>query len=214
MKNPIDLADVLLARAAGDSDFRERLLAKPKETIEAEFGVTLADDHDIRVHEDSYSTTHVVLPPRSKLSEAEREEAKAGATSLEFLRKTLYDPAPPVRPPGPARMVDVDRATLVDAAREAIRRGLGFLESTLDENGAWRCIRFNTADPDIPRHFERPPFVSALCALALESSNEARAKAICAATKSYLADTLEYPGCGATTAIYPRTWTAARCALW
>ena len=68
------------------------------------------------------------------------------------------------------------------------------LDSTIDENGAWHCIRFNIADPDIPRHFERPPFVSALCALALESSDEARAKAMCAATRRYLVETIEYPG--------------------
>ena len=55
-------------------------------------------------HEETYTVTHVVLPPRSKFTEAEREEAKTGAASLEFLRKTMYDPAPPLRPPA------VDRA--------------------------------------------------------------------------------------------------------
>ncbi|MXW67069.1 MAG: hypothetical protein F4Z72_08745 [Gemmatimonadales bacterium] len=198
MKGPMDADDLLASRAAEDSDFRERLLRNPRETIEAEFGVTLAEDHEIHVHEETYAATHVVLPPRSKLSEAEREEARTGAASLEFLRRTLHDPAPPLRPPAPkeegARSSGATSGALARAAREGIRRGLAFLESAIDENGAWHCIRFNVADPEIPRHFERPPFVSALCALALESSDEPQARAICTATKAYLIDTIEYPG--------------------
>ena len=198
MKKPVDVADFLVSRAGGDDDFRERLLAKPKETIEGEFGVTMAKDHQIHVHEETYTATHVVLPPRSKFTEAEREEAKNGAASLEFLRKTMYDPAPPLRPPAVDRASASKHApateTLAKAGRESICRGLVFLESTIDENGAWHCIRFNTADPDVPRHFEKPPFVSAFCVLALERCEEARAKAICTATQAYLVNTIEYPG--------------------
>ena len=198
MEKPVDAEARLQSRAGEDADFRERLLARPGETIEQEFGVTLPDGHEIIVHEETDTATHLVLPPPGKFSEAEREEAKAGAASLEFLRKTMYDPAPPLRPPVPRRTGAPGKApaskSLAEAGREAIRRGLGFLESAVDENGAWHCIRFNTADPDIPRHFERPPFVSALCALALESCGEARARAICAATRAYLVDTVEYPG--------------------
>ena len=194
MKKPFDLSDALVKRAAKDSDFRERLLAEPKDTLERELGVTLPAEHEIHVHEENDSATHVVLSPRGKLTDAEREEAKAGATSLEFLKKTMYDPAPPIRPPVPARATAIAAETVVEAARESIGRGLDFLESTIDENGAWHCIRFNVADPDIPRHFERPPFVSALCALALERCRDARAKAMCTATRTYLAETIEYPG--------------------
>ena len=198
MKKPFGLVDSLISRAGGDYEFRERLLAKPKETIEAEFGVSMAEDHEIHVHEETYTTTHLVLPPRSKFTEAEREEAKTGAESLEFLRKTMHDPAPPLRPPKLQRERTPKNAAttgaLTKAGGESIRRGLGFLESTIDENGAWHCIRFNLGDPDIPRHFERPPFISAFCALALECCEEARARAICAATRAYLVDTIEYPG--------------------
>ncbi len=198
MKKPFGLADVLLSRAGEDEDFRERLLAKPKETIEGEFGLTMAKDHQIHVHEETYAATHVVLPPRSKFTKEEREEAKTGAASLEFLRKTMHDPAPPLRPPALQEENFSKHAltteALAKAGRDSIRRGLVFLESTIDENGAWHCIRFNLADPDIPRHFERPPFVSAFCVLALECCEEARAKAICTATKAYLVNTIEYPG--------------------
>ena len=198
MKKPDDAADTLVSKACDDPEFRERLLARPRETIEREFGVGLAEGHRIIVHEETYAETHVVLPPRSRFSRAEQEEAKAGAASLEFLRRTLHDPAPPIRPPGPRRAGAPNAVAAAGepakAGREGIRRSLDFLESAVDPNGAWHCIRFNVADPDIPRHFERPPFVSALCALALESSDEERAKALCAATRSYLVDTIEHPG--------------------
>ena len=207
MKTPPDLEDRLAARAGDDPDFRERLVARPKETIEREFGVTLAAGHEIHVHAETPTATHVVLPPPNRYSEAERQEAMTGAGSLEFLKKTMYDPAPAKRPaaagagrssPGAlAGARDHGRGQaepLQEAAREGIRRGLAFLESTVDENGAWHCIRFNLANPDIPRHYEKPGFVSALCVLALERCREARAAALCAATRAYLVSIMEYPG--------------------
>ena len=198
MKSPSHTINQLISRSIEDDDLRKRLLAKPKETIEKELGVTLDEGLELHVHEDTSSVTHVALPPRSKFSAAERQEAKTGSQSLEFLRKTLHDPAPPARPPAPggagALLSNATPEALVEACRESIRRGLDFLESGIDENGAWHCIRFNTADPDIPRHFERPPFISAFCVLALESCDEPKARAMCAATRAYLVDTMEYPG--------------------
>ena len=198
MRERIDATERLLSRAVQDSEFRARLLADPKDAIEREFGVTLADGREIQVHEESDAVTHLVLPPQSRFSDEEREEARTGATSLEFLKKTMHDPAPPMRPaaPKPAAERGDFRTSeaLAQAGRESIRRGLAFLASTINENGAWHCIRFNVADRKIPRHFERPPFISAFCVLALESSEEAEAKAICAATRKYLVDTMEYPG--------------------
>ena len=198
MKHPIHTINQLISRTAEDDDLRKRLLAEPGETVEKELGVTLDEGQEIHVHEDTGSVTHVALPPRSKFSAAERQEAKTGSQSLEFLRRTLHDPAPPARPPAPggagALISGASPGALADACRGSIRRGLDFLESGIDENGAWHCIRFNTGDPDIPRHFERPPFISAFCVLALESCDEPKAGAICAATRAYLVDTMEYPG--------------------
>ncbi len=198
MTKPFDALESLLSRAGDDHDFRERLLARPRETIEEELGVTMAGGHEIHVHEETCTATHLVLPPRSKYTKAEREEARTGASSLEFLRRTMYDPAPPLRPPeGEAKSVpglDGTAEALADAARESIRRGLEFLESTVDETGAWHCIRFNVADPSIPRHFEKPAFITAYCVLALERCREERARSICAAGRAYLASTVEYPG--------------------
>ena len=199
MDKPSDAIDFLIARAGNDDDLRERLLARPKETIEAELGLTIAEDHEIHMHEETASATHFVLPPRSRFTREEREEARTGASSLAFLRKTMYDPAPPLRPPGDGAWdvpgSDAGAEALATASRDSIRRGLGFLESTIDENGAWHCIRFNVADPKVPRHYERPPFISAFCVLALESCHEAKARSISAAARAYLADTIEYPGC-------------------
>ena len=198
MKIPSDVTGYLLSRAGSDRDFRERLLANPRETIENELGVKLADGQEIHVHEETYTSTHFVLPPRNKYTREEQEEARTGASSLEFLRRTMHDPAPPPRPPlGNEESVSGQAGAteaLADAARESIRRGLVFLESTIDENGAWHCIRFNVADPNIPRHFERPAFISAYCVLALDYCREARARSICAAARTYLASTIEYPG--------------------
>ena len=198
VKEPVNATERLLSRAGEDGEFRERLLANPKDAVERELGVTLAEGHEIHVHEETDTATHVVLPPRSRLTAEEREAARTGAASLEFLKKTMYDPAPPIRPPAPkpatARTGTAAPETLAAAGSESMRRGLAFLESTIDENGAWHCIRFNVANPDIPRHFERPPFVSALCVLALGGCGEARARAMCARTRAYLADTIEYPG--------------------
>ena len=198
MKQRRKSIDSLLSRVDEDSDLRGRLLADPKAVIERELGVSLPADHEIHVHEESREATHLVLPPPREFSAAEREEAKNGLTSLDFLRRTMHDPAPPPRHfAGNGRTARNRAATsgaLAAEGRESIRRGLDFVASTIDENGAWRCVRFNTADPDIPRHYEKPPFVSAYCVLALQSSGEARARAICAAAKAYLADTIEYPG--------------------
>ena len=196
MKDPINATRRLLSRAAKDSEFRSQLLADPIATIEREFGVSLPDGHEIHVHEDADAVTHLVLPPLDERSEEEREAARTGAASLEYLRKTMHDPAPPKRPPAerPAWAGPAAGETLAGAARESVRRGLAFLESTIDDNGAWHCIRFNLANPEIPRHFERPAFVSAFCVLALESCRDVRARAICAATRAHLAATMEYPG--------------------
>lgn len=198
MTTPDCFEELLIAKAQKDAWFRKRLLTSSRTTIEQELGIRLPSEHEVQIHEDSAFATHLVLPPSNRFSEAEREEARTGGTSLSFLRKTLHDPAPPLRPVEKVRARNrVSKSKpelLVGAGQNCIQRGLAFLESALDERGAWHCIRFNVADPNIPRHYERPPFISAFCALALENSKEIRARDICSRTKSYLADTIEYPG--------------------
>ena len=113
--------------------------------MEREFGITLPDGHEIHVHEDSETATHIVLPPPDKRTEEEREAARSGAASLEFLKKTMYDPAPSKRPAAQRRagglgatvggLGTASGEALAKAARASIRRGLAFLESSIDENG-------------------------------------------------------------------------------
>ena len=191
-------AERLIAKAMEDTAFRARLLANPKQAIKRELGVSIADGYEVRVHENSGDTTHLALPPPSKFSEEERRAARTGQTSLAYLKKTMYDPAPALRPPArkplPARLNTGSADALAAEGRASVRRGLEFLESAIDENGAWHCIRFNTADPEIPRHYEKPAFISAFCTLALESCEEERASAIRARSLAYIFETMEYPG--------------------
>ena len=214
MKKPLDTAEFLASRAGEDSDFRKRLLADPRKTIEWELGVTLDEGHEIHVHEDSYSATHLVLPPRDRLSRAERAEARTGAESLEFLRRTMHDPAPPARPavlgqPAARRFAGSPDA-LAEAGRETVRRGLAFLESTLDESGAWHCIRFNIADPNIPRHFERPPLFRPSAHLRLNAAGKRLPWPFAPPPGATLKTPSNIPDSGATTSICPGTWTVPR----
>ena len=197
----IDATERILARAEVDGEFRRRLLAGPdaaKAAIEQEVGVSLVEGHRLVVHEETDTETHLVLAPESKRSAEERAAARSGAASLEFLKKTMHDPAPARRDAAPKPSGDRTSApsarALPEEARRCIRRGLAFLASAIDANGAWHCIRFNLANPSIPRHYERPAFISALCTLALESSDEPQAKALRAATWNYIAATMEHPG--------------------
>lgn len=195
---PKDLNRRLIDKAHQDLEFRDSLLQSPKATIEREFNVELPTNHEVVIHEETYDVTHVVLPPRDKYSEAEREEAKKGAGSLEFLRKTLHDPAPPARsvesPESEIQRRVNTQHSRTAVCRDSINKGLVYLNTTIEPNGAWHCIRFNVAKPEVPRHHERPPFISAFCALALACSNEQLAQSICSRTKHYIAETIEYPG--------------------
>ena len=188
----------VLASTSKNEALRQELLDNPKAAIEKELGVVLSDGHEFVVHEDSDINTHLVLPPKNKLSAEERAEAKAGAGSLEYLKKTMYDPAPPMREmhrrSADPSLNSLDAETLATASRECILRGIDFLKTEVNDQGAWHCIRYNTANSDVPRHFERPPFISAFCVLALQRCREPQARVLCARTKKYIAETMEYPG--------------------
>ena len=188
----------LITRSEKDKNFRTQLLADPKGTIEQELNIRLAEDHEIFIHENSKGKTHLVIPPKCNISREEREAARTGVASLDFLKRTMYNPAPPRRPSVENNSAYIDKPRskeiLTNKVLESIDRGLGFLETTIVGNGVWHCIRYNLGDPNIPRHYERPPFVSAYCALALESCEHPKAQAICTSSKQYIVDTMEFPG--------------------
>ena len=78
MTTATELKDRILSRADEDSDFRARLIADPKAAIASEVGESIPDGFDVVVHEDSATTSHLVLPPSPKLTEAELEKVAGG----------------------------------------------------------------------------------------------------------------------------------------
>ena len=58
-KNPID---AVIARAMEDKDFRTRLLANPRKTIENDMGLVFPEGCDVNVVENTLSKTTIVLP--------------------------------------------------------------------------------------------------------------------------------------------------------
>jgi hypothetical protein len=52
----------LAAKAKADPDFRERLLADPKHTIEVEIGMRFPEALRVTVYEEKVNQLHVVLP--------------------------------------------------------------------------------------------------------------------------------------------------------
>ena len=68
----------IVGKAAGDADFRARLLGDPKGAIEQELGVTIPASMSIEVHEERGTTAHLVLPPASKLSESDLQAVAGG----------------------------------------------------------------------------------------------------------------------------------------
>ena len=80
MTTATEMKDQILSRAADDGDFRAALIADPKAAISAEIGQTIPDGFDVVVHEDSATTSHLVLSPSPKLTDAEMEKVSGGAS--------------------------------------------------------------------------------------------------------------------------------------
>ena len=72
----------ILSRAGEDGDFRARLVADPRVAVADEIGMTVPEGFNVKVHEDSATTAHLVLPPSPELTEAELESAGAGGDRL------------------------------------------------------------------------------------------------------------------------------------
>jgi Nitrile hydratase, alpha chain len=79
----------LIQRSMEDEDFRQRLLADPKATVEQELGTRLPEGVEARVVEESQQTIYLVLPSASplggegvELSDQELEEVAGGGESV------------------------------------------------------------------------------------------------------------------------------------
>ena len=73
-----EMRERLIGKATRDDEFRARLVADPKGAIETEWGVNLPDGFHLEVHEESSDTSHLVLPPPAKLSEADLTQVTGG----------------------------------------------------------------------------------------------------------------------------------------
>ena len=68
----------LVGRAENDISYRHRLLVEPRDLVEEEFGIAVPDHVNVRVHQDSPSTMHFLLPPNPRLDMAELRQAAGG----------------------------------------------------------------------------------------------------------------------------------------
>jgi Nitrile hydratase, alpha chain len=82
----------LIQRSLEDEEFRQRLLADPKGTIEQELGGRLPESVEVRAVEETADTIYLVLPSASptgqggELSDQELEQVAGGRTEV-----TCYD---------------------------------------------------------------------------------------------------------------------------
>ena len=81
MLTPDEMRAKLVDRAAEDAEFRARLLSDPKGAVEEELELTIPPEFNVQVHEDGGNTAHIVLPPSSKLGEADLNMIGGGSTA-------------------------------------------------------------------------------------------------------------------------------------
>jgi len=60
----------IIQRAWEDQAFKEKLLTDPKGTIEAELGVTLPEEIEIFIHEQTPTKLHLILPMKPDTGES------------------------------------------------------------------------------------------------------------------------------------------------
>ncbi len=68
----------LVEKAATDNEFRQLLLKDPTKAVEGEFGVTLPEGFSIKVHEQSATEAHLILPPASRLEDEDLRSVAGG----------------------------------------------------------------------------------------------------------------------------------------
>ena len=78
MKTLEEMRAHLIGKADDDPAFRTRLMTEPRAVIQDEFGVEVPEDVDVRIHEDSRSAVHLVLPPEPKLGMGDLQTASGG----------------------------------------------------------------------------------------------------------------------------------------
>ena len=78
METPQEMRTRVIEKAAEDTEFRARLVEDPKSAVERELDISIPAGMAVQVHEESADTVHLVLPPSSKLSQADMQAIHAG----------------------------------------------------------------------------------------------------------------------------------------
>jgi hypothetical protein len=83
----------VLDRALADPDFRKELIESPHASLSSLYGVTIPENADVQVFEETADSHYVVIPPdMSRLSEEltdEQLEAVAGGWFVQLIWTTL-----------------------------------------------------------------------------------------------------------------------------
>ena len=78
METPNEMRAKIVGKAAEDTEFRARLVEDPKSAVERELDISIPAGMAVQVHEESADTVHLILPPNSKLSQADMQAIHAG----------------------------------------------------------------------------------------------------------------------------------------
>ena len=81
MQSEAEVRAHIAMKAAEDDDFRTRLIADPRATVEEEIAMRFPDGYRLHVHEESATDAHLVLPPKPELSR-EQLDSIAAANGL------------------------------------------------------------------------------------------------------------------------------------
>ena len=78
MKSGDEMLKQIVDKSVVDTDFRQQLLADPKNAITAELGITMPESMNVVVHESDMQTVHLALPPDPNITEEQLEAVSAG----------------------------------------------------------------------------------------------------------------------------------------
>ncbi len=94
--------------------------------------------------------------------------------------------------PSPSRLEPPPR--LREAARDAVDRGLGFLEAAIRPDGSWRSWKYGNLELTGAAEEEAAPFVAALGALTLAACGDPRSRSLRRRSGGFIARSMRYPG--------------------
>ena len=110
------------------------------------------------------------------------------------MQKTTGSPAIGPSPSGHAGHAAPAPPRLREAVRDAVDRGLGFLEASIRPDGAWTSWMYRNLELTGPAEEETPPFVAALGALTLAACDDPRSRSLRSRAGGFIARSMRYPG--------------------